>query len=184
VRVGCEEACLALGAPGYDLGMSDVKLNWESAEVKDATLSVQLEGDVSEEWQANFQTTAKLLGGQWGEVELDDDSVKVGDLGGGDEEKVRHYLESVVTQANASIDSAQSDDEDSKDEDSDDEEEKPKDEDDKDEGSEDDDGERDRKDPDSEMTERFRSFGSKGEQRESESESSESQSESDSESKG
>jgi hypothetical protein len=162
--------------------MSDVKLNWESAEVKDATLSVQLEGDVSEEWQANFQTTAKLLGGQWGEVELDDDSVKVGDLGGGDEEKVRHYLESVVTQANASIDSAESDDDDSEDEDSDDEGES-KDEDEKAEGSEDDDGQRDRKDPDSEMTERFRSFGSKGEQRESESES-ESQPESDSESKG
>jgi len=157
--------------------MPDVRLNWESAEVKDSTLSVQLVGDVSEEWQSNFQTTAKLLGGQWGDVEVEDDSVKVGDLGAGDEEKVRHYLEGVVTQANASADSGDSgEDEEAEDGDSED---KAKSKEGEEEGKgSGDDGESERKDPDSEMTERFRSFGSNGEGRDSDSDSESSKSES------
>lgn len=155
--------------------MSDVQLNWESAEVENSTLSVDLEGEISEEWQGKFQTTAKLLGGgQWEDVEIEDNSVRVGGLHSGDEEKLRHYLESLVSQANASIEAAQSDEEDadSADEDADskqeDDEQQSREKNEKDEDGEHE-GNEDRKDPDSAMTDRFRSFGSERGEDESES---------------
>ncbi len=121
-----------------------MELNWSNAEVKEGKLTVGLEGDVTREWRASFETTVQLLGGHgdWGEVALKKGRVHVGEVSEGDEERLRHFLESAVLQANT----AAGQDEDA-------------------EESEEADDSGDRKDderdsPDSRMAERFRSFGS------------------------
>jgi recombination DNA repair RAD52 pathway protein len=122
--------------------MPEAKLNWSTAKVDDRQLSVDLEGEVSKEWKRSFKTTLRLLGsGDWGEVTLKKHSVRVGEVEPGSEEKLRHYLESVVAQANASQAPDEADDEHTEDE-----------------AGEDADEARDRDDPDAKMTEQFRSF--------------------------
>jgi hypothetical protein len=112
--------------------MSAVKLEWESAEVKDATLIVALEGEMPKGWKESFERTVKLLGdGDWGAVELKKGSVRVSDVAPGSEEKLRHHLEGIVAQANAAH---ETDDD------------------------QDDDSEEAPEGPDAEMTERFRGF--------------------------
>lgn len=83
--------------------MSDVKLNWSSATVADGKLTVELAGDRPRGWKKSFEKTVRLLGagGNWGEVRLKKGQVHLSRLTPGDEEKVRHFLDSVVTQANA-----------------------------------------------------------------------------------
>ena len=116
--------------------MSEVKLSWSSAEVDDARLTVPLEGEIPRGWRTDFETTVKRLGsGEWGEVEVKKDKVRVRDVTPGNEEKLRHHLESVVTQANASH-AAREQEKAAKEEDEDD----------------------GREGPDAEMTERFRAF--------------------------
>lgn len=106
-----------------------VELDWSTAVVSDGDLTVELRGELTEEWQRSFQTTVKLLGGP--EVELNDDAVKVTHVEGGEEERLRHHLEALVDQANA----AQEQDEAGESE-----------------------AERESSGPDAELTERFRSF--------------------------
>jgi len=120
--------------------MSSVKLEWASAKVEDATLTVALDGEIPKGWKQSFETTARLLGaGEWGEVKLKKGNVQVSDVTAGTEEKLRHHLEAIVAQANASLD--ESDDE-----------------------AQEADGDGDHENgseatgPDAEMTERFRSF--------------------------
>jgi hypothetical protein len=121
--------------------MSTVKLSWSTAEVKDAKLSVPLDGDVPKGWKQSFERTIALLGsGEWGEVSLKRGKVVVADVTPGSEPKLKHHLDAVVTQANATIEAAAGEDEES----------------DEDEERQDaQDGER--SDPDTEMTDRFRS---------------------------
>ena len=84
--------------------MSSVRLGWASAEVKDAKLTVALDGDVPKEWKKSFETTVRLLGdGEWGEVKLKQGTVVVSDVAPGSEDKLRHHLESIVVQANAAL---------------------------------------------------------------------------------
>jgi hypothetical protein len=114
--------------------MEDVKLNWTDARVKDAKLTVSLEGQLSPGWKKSFENTVRLLGSdQWGKVEVKKRTVRVDHVTVGEEDKLRHYLEGVVEQANA----AHSADEDAS------------------AGSDD---EASRDGPDAEMTERFRAF--------------------------
>jgi hypothetical protein len=109
-----------------------MNLEWATAEVKDATLTVGLEGDAPQGWEDSFERTVKLLGdGEWGAVELKKGGVKVSDVAPGTEEKLRHHLEAIVAQANAAHEEPEDRDED----------------------------EREPEGPDAEMTERFRSFG-------------------------
>jgi hypothetical protein len=84
--------------------MSEAKLNWSSAEVEQAKLIVGFEGDTSKPWRGSFEATVKRLGhsGGWGEVSLDKHGITVTEVTPGSEEKLRHYLESVIEQANAS----------------------------------------------------------------------------------
>src|SRR5581483_5306297 len=83
--------------------MDEAKLNWSSAEVSDGTLKVELDGELEKDWKQSFKTTVRLLGnGDWGEVELKKGTIRVTGVTPGSEEKLRHYLESVVEQANAS----------------------------------------------------------------------------------
>jgi hypothetical protein len=121
--------------------VSAVKLNWRTAEVKDGKLTVELEGELPKGWKQSFETTARLLSsGGWGDVQLKKHAVCVGEVAGADEDKLRHYLEGVVDQANANT-GASDEESDGKDEESD--------RDDRDEHDGD----------DAEMTERFREFG-------------------------
>ncbi len=113
--------------------MSSVELKWASAEVKDAKLTVELEGDPPKGWSESFERTVKLLGdGDWGEVALKKGTVHVNDVTPGTEDKLRHHLEGIVAQANAAHEERESDEDG-----------------DKPEG------------PDGEMTERFRAFAEK-----------------------
>jgi hypothetical protein len=120
--------------------MAQGSLNWASANVKDAKLTVELEGELPRGWRGSFETTARLLGGSggWGDVSLSKKhrTVSVSDVTEGSEEKLRHYLESVVEQANAAHPSQKPEDEEA------------------DEDAED----RDDGGADAQMAERFRSF--------------------------
>ena len=125
--------------------MSDVKLNWTTAKVDDSKLTVDLDGDLPSGWKDSFDAVARLLANsaEWGEVSLKGKkSVRVADVSEGSEERLRHFLESVVAQANADHRREEPEDDDDGDED--------------DEGG--DDG-RDDAGPDAEMSDRFRSFG-------------------------
>ena len=82
--------------------MDEVTLNWSAAEVKDAKLTVPLEGEIPKGWRKSFERTVKLLGsGDWGEIQVKRDKVRVSDVEPGSEDKLRHHLEAVVAQANA-----------------------------------------------------------------------------------
>ena len=86
-----------------------MRLNWASATVRGSELVVDLDGELPSGWKKSFKTTARLLGhGDWGAVTIKKQSVHVADVTAGTEEKLRHYLESVVDQANAALASAAS----------------------------------------------------------------------------
>jgi hypothetical protein len=125
--------------------MPEPTLDWSTAEVKDSTLSVQVDGDLPDGWEDTFNTTVKLLGGgSWGEIKLDEQKAEVSGLTPGTEAKLKHFLESVVQQANASH--ASDDDEDERD-----------DEDESNDKGDNGDSEEE-SDSDKEMAEQFRSF--------------------------
>jgi hypothetical protein len=126
--------------------MSEAKLNWSTAKVGDSKLTVDIEGEIPSGWNDSFDSVARLLGGSsdWGEVSLKKKkTVCVNDVTPGTEEKLRHFLESVVEQANADHRP-----DDSEGEDSDEAGDEYKEEDDGEGGS----------GPDAEMSDRFRSF--------------------------
>ena len=118
------------------------KLNWDSANVSDETLTVELDGERPEHWGEVFAQTVRLLpGGEWDDVECKKAKITVTGVRTGVEDRLVHFLESVVQQVNATFASAD------------------------DEGDEDgqqqtDASAEDRKeDPDAELTARFRAFG-------------------------
>jgi hypothetical protein len=78
-------------------------LNWSSAEVKNGVLTVGLEGERPKGWNKTFAAIAAMLGGggTWDKVELRKDRIKVSGVAPGMEDKLHHFLESVVLQANA-----------------------------------------------------------------------------------
>src|SRR5438270_13005168 len=84
--------------------MSEAKLNWSTAKVDDSALRVDLDGEIPSGWKESFDTVARLLAGSsdWGEVSLKKKkTVCVSGVSEGSEERLRHFLESVVEQANA-----------------------------------------------------------------------------------
>ena len=84
--------------------MTDVELNWASAKVKGGKLTVNLEGETPSDWKQSFERTVTLLPGRdWGEIQIKKRTVRVSDVTPGEEEKLRHHLESVVEQANAAV---------------------------------------------------------------------------------
>jgi hypothetical protein len=142
--------------------MSEPTLDWSSAEVKDSTLTVEVEGDLPDGWEDTFKATVQLLGGgSWGEIKLEEQKAEVSGLTPGTEEKLRHFLESVVQQANATHhtdeDEEQKSDEEGEEEGEDSEEES---------------------EGDKQMTERFRSFGEDGDSKDEDSRDEESKNES------
>ena len=86
----------------------DVWLDWSSAEVRDGKLEVALRGELPAGWKDGFDRTVALLpGGEWGKVGLKKDRVRVHEVADGSEDRLRHFLESVVQQANASAEPAE-----------------------------------------------------------------------------
>ena len=116
--------------------MGVVEVDWSSAEVHDGTLEVELRGELPRGWKDSFERTVGLLGaGRRGDVELKKGRVRVSEVTEGDESRVRHFLESVVLQANSGHEEPES------------------------EAPEDDEADEDEPEGvDAEMTERFRSF--------------------------
>ena len=122
--------------------MTEPVLDWGSAEVSDARLTVGLDGEIPSGWKASFETTATLLAArsQWGAISVSKKRgiISVRDVAEGTEERLRACLEGAVEQANADHPTEEPDeDDDVSAEDADD------------------DGQTG---PDAEMTERFRSF--------------------------
>ena len=129
--------------------MSDVTLNWSTAKVEDSKLTVDLDGELPSGWKDSFDAVARLLtsSADWGEVSVKGKkSVRVADVSEGSEERLRHFLESVVEQANADHRPDDSERDESRDAGDDDD-------------DQDGDDDRDEASPDAEMSERFRSFG-------------------------
>ena len=118
--------------------MSEPKIDWSTAEVSDGKLVVAVDGELPKGYGRSFDATAHLLGqGDLAGAKLKKGAVRVA-VSEGDEDRIRHFLESVVQQANA--DHELTDDED-------------------DEPDEDDADDDDLfRGPDEEMTERFRAF--------------------------
>jgi hypothetical protein len=116
--------------------VSEPKLNWATAEVEDARLTVAIGGEIPSGWKRSFNSTLRLLGrGDWGKVKVQSKkgAIRVCDVSFGSEERLRHHLESVVEQANASLRASEPDSAGPQDEDAPD-------------------------GPDARMTERFRAF--------------------------
>jgi hypothetical protein len=85
--------------------VSDVTLDWASADVRTGRLDVPLCGEVPPGWTQGFDRAAALLhAGDWGKIKCKADRVRVRDVAEGEEDRLHHFLESVVTQANASCD--------------------------------------------------------------------------------
>ncbi len=125
--------------------MEQASLDWSTAEVKNGVLSVGLDGERPKGWNKTFAATAAMLGGgsTWGKVALRKDRIKVTGVTPGVEDKLHHFLESVVLQANTDHAPETEDDSDE------DGEQEPEQE--SSQGDSDD-------DPDSELTSRFKAF--------------------------
>lgn len=84
--------------------MRAVRLDWSSATVREGRLEVGLRGEQPREWKDSFERTVVLLhGGHWGKVTLKKNRIRVDQVADGDEDRLRHFLESVVLQANATL---------------------------------------------------------------------------------
>ncbi len=82
------------------------EIEWGSAQIEDATLTVELTGSASKAWKTRFQSVLALLDtphSSWGEVRITKKGIKVADLRQGSESELRHFLESIVLQANSDM---------------------------------------------------------------------------------
>jgi hypothetical protein len=94
--------------------MSDEpQLDWNAAEVRDAKLTVSVDGEIEDDWEQTFARTLALLssGGAWGSVSFKKGKVTVEGVQEGSEDNVRFALDGAVQEANAHH--AQDDSEDS-----------------------------------------------------------------------
>jgi hypothetical protein len=121
--------------------MEQMQLDWSTAEVNDGTLTIALDGKPPKEWIARFNRTVHLLNQRsWEKVKLKKDAISVKTITAGDEDRLRHFLESVVLEANTVLAPDDSDN-------------------DADDDAEDNDDAASTQDgPDVELTERFRAF--------------------------
>jgi hypothetical protein len=102
--------------PGYPPAMSDAltsesspRIDWETAEVSDGELRVELAGELPKGWGKRFTAVLDRLGAQGGEARWAPPRVRKGAIvvagvGEGCEADLRHQLESAVLQANADLD--------------------------------------------------------------------------------
>jgi hypothetical protein len=81
-------------------------IDWGSADVEDATLTLALTGARSKAWKQRFESTLALLEtphSSWGEVRLNGKGIQVAEVRQGAEAELRHFLESIVLQVNSEL---------------------------------------------------------------------------------
>jgi hypothetical protein len=81
-------------------------IDWASAGIEDATLSVDLTGASSKAWKQRFESVLALLQtahSRWGEVRLNKSAIQVAQVQQGAETELRHFLESIVLQVNSEL---------------------------------------------------------------------------------
>ena len=82
------------------------EIDWGSAQVQDGTLTVTLSGARSKAWSARFEGVLALLARthtSWGKVSLAKKAIRVTGLTPGTETDLRHFLESIVLEANSAV---------------------------------------------------------------------------------
>src|SRR3954447_22177574 len=87
--------------------MAEREIDWSTAEVRDATLTVGVTGDAPDDWTEYVGGVLDRLDrgtSAWGEIEVDDDQFEVDSIRRGSESDLRHLLESAVLQGNAHFD--------------------------------------------------------------------------------
>jgi len=119
-------------------GEDETTIDWSSATVAGARLTVTLRGPAPKAWRNQLADVIRRLehGDRWGEIEIGKSQLKVAGVAPGTESDLRHFLESAILQADADLQPEADEDED--------------------EDGDDDAGER--SGPDEEMTAAFRAF--------------------------
>src|SRR3954464_4564194 len=95
--------------------MAEREIDWSTAEVRDATLTVGVTGDAPDDWTEYVGGVLDRLDrgtSAWGEIEVEDDQFEVDSIRRGSESDLRHLLESAVLQGNAHFDLSDDDDSD------------------------------------------------------------------------
>jgi hypothetical protein len=104
--------------------MAEREIDWSTAEVRDATLTVGVTGDAPDDWTEYVGGVLDRLDrgtSAWGEIEVDDDQFEVDSIRRGSESDLRHLLESAVLQGNAHFDLSDDEGDDDREHDEDDE---------------------------------------------------------------
>jgi len=82
-------------------------IDWASAEVADAVLTVPLAGEVPDGWAERVERTVARLtdhgGAPWEAIEITQERIEVTGVQPGTEGDVRHVLDAAVTQANTDL---------------------------------------------------------------------------------
>jgi hypothetical protein len=81
-------------------------IDWATAETQGATLTVGLTGSSSKAFKQRFERVLALLDtphSHWGEVRVNRKVVEVAGVQQGAEGELRHFLESVVLEANSEL---------------------------------------------------------------------------------
>jgi hypothetical protein len=83
-----------------------IEIDWQSAEVRDARLTVAFGDSAPKQWVSTVEDVVERLGRaghSWGEVEVTKKRLRVADVRPGSEESLRHFLESALLQANSGL---------------------------------------------------------------------------------
>ena len=84
--------------------MTVLHLEWSSAEVSDAELTVGLSDNPPKKWREAFTKAAALLShGSWEVSQVKRRNVRISPVRVGEEERVRQFLEGAVLEANAAL---------------------------------------------------------------------------------
>lgn len=82
-------------------------IDWGTADIDDATLTVELTGASSKAWKQRFESVVALLEtphSLWGEVHIINKSaIEVSEVQEGTATELRHFLESIVLQVNSEL---------------------------------------------------------------------------------
>jgi hypothetical protein len=100
-------------------------IDWGSADIHDATLTVDLTGASSKAWKQRFESVLALLEtphSRWGEVHLSKGGIRVAEVQQHTETELRHLRESIVLQVNSELPQPEEAEQDAKEETHDDEE--------------------------------------------------------------
>jgi hypothetical protein len=89
------------------------RIDWQSAEVSDGELHVEVAGTIPKGWARRFSDVLARLTPEgetrWGAVKVAKRQITVRELSEGSEADLRHELESTLLQANADLDTLETD---------------------------------------------------------------------------